>query len=243
MSAGPRANSVALGGGATALAGGMLWIETTASLVVADLHLGYEEAIGGALPLWSLDDSLKGIETALAVYCARELILLGDVVHSVRLSEGAGDRVDGAMQRLRSICTLTVVAGNHEGATRGRALLGECVEAVERAGMLLHHGDRPRIDGLRHVIGHLHPSVALGGERSVPAFLSARELIVVPASTPYSRGLNILTRDCRDAIGAYGAHPSSTQVIAATATHCYPFGTIGELARAARALRFPESNR
>ncbi len=243
MSAGARATSLSLGGGATALAGGLLWIEKSASLVVADLHLGYEEAIGAALPLWSLDDSCKTIEAAVAAYGARELILLGDVIHSVRLSEGAGDRVSGVMRRLRSLCRLTIVAGNHEGATRGSALLGECVEEVERAGMLLHHGDRPRIAGLRHVIGHLHPSVALGGEQSVPAFLAARELIVVPAATPYSRGLNILTRDCRVAIGAYGARASSTHVIAATAEHCYPFGSIGDLARAARALRFPERNR
>ncbi len=242
MSAGPRALSVSLGDGATALAGGMLWIETTASLVIADLHLGYEEAIGGALPLWSLDESVGRIEAALAAYGARELILLGDVLHGVRLSEGAGERVIATMRRLRNLCRLVVVAGNHEGRTRGRALLGDSVEEIERAGLLLHHGDRPRIGALRHVIGHLHPSVALGSERSVPAFLSARELIVVPAATPYSRGLNILTRECRAAIAAYGARPSSTEVVAATATHCYPFGSIGELARAARALRFPERN-
>ncbi len=242
MSAGPRALSISLGDGATALAGGLLLLESTASIVVADLHLGYEEAIGGALPLWSLDESLQRIAAAIDVYRARELILLGDVLHHSQLSEGAGDRVVTALAHLREMCSLIVVAGNHEGQTRGRALLGDLVEDIERAGMLLHHGDRPRIGGLRHVIGHLHPSVALGGERSVPAFLSAHELIVVPAATPYSRGLNILTRDCRAAIGAYGAHPSSTQVIAATAEHCYPFGSIGDLARAARALRFPERN-
>ena len=242
MTAGPRALSLSLGDGATALAGGLLLLESTASIVVADLHLGYEEAIGGALPLWSLDESLQRIATAIDANRVRELILLGDVLHHSRLSDAAGDRVVAAMRHLRSICSLIVVAGNHEGPTRGSALLGDSVEEIERAGMLLHHGDHPRIGGFRHIIGHLHPSVALGGERSVPAFLSARELIVVPAATPYSRGLNILTRDCRDAIGAYGARPSSTQVIAATAEHCYPFGSIGELARAARALRFPERN-
>ena len=238
MSAGARALSVALGGGAYALAGGLLWIEASASLVVADLHLGYEEAIGGALPLWSLDESLAALERAHAAHGARELILLGDVVHGVRLSDGAAARVLATMERLRKLCTLTIVAGNHEGRTRGAELLGDCVEEIERAGMLLHHGDRPRLSGVRHVIGHLHPSIALGGEQSVPAFLAAPEVIVLPAATPYSRGLNVLARDCRNAIGAYGARGDSTNAIAATATHCYPFGSIASLARATRALRF-----
>uniref|UniRef100_E6PI20 Calcineurin-like phosphoesterase domain-containing protein n=1 Tax=mine drainage metagenome TaxID=410659 RepID=E6PI20_9ZZZZ len=238
MSAGARALSVALGGGTHALAGGLLWIEASASIVVADLHLGYEEAIGGALPLWSLDESLAALERAHAAYDARELILLGDVVHGVRLSDGAAARVLATMERLRTLCTLTIVAGNHEGRTRGAELLGDCVEEIERAGMLLHHGDRPRLSGVRHVIGHLHPSIALGGEQSVPAFLAAPEVIVLPAATPYSRGLNVLARDCRNAIGAYGARGDSTNVIAATATHCYPFGSIASLARATRALRF-----
>uniref|UniRef100_E6Q401 Calcineurin-like phosphoesterase domain-containing protein n=1 Tax=mine drainage metagenome TaxID=410659 RepID=E6Q401_9ZZZZ len=237
MNAAARALSVSLGGGAHALAGGLLWIEPSASLVVADLHLGYEEAIGGALPLWSLDESLAALERARAAYDARELILLGDVVHGVRLSDGATARVLTTVQRLRQLCTLTIVAGNHEGRTRGAGLLGECVEEIERAGMLLHHGDRTRLSGARHVIGHLHPSVALGGEQSVPAFLVAPELIVLPAATPYSRGLNVLSRDCRTEIGAYGARSTSTHVIAATATHCYPFGSIASLARATRALR------
>ncbi|NNM98830.1 MAG: hypothetical protein HKL91_03405 [Candidatus Eremiobacteraeota bacterium] len=238
MNAAPRALSVALGGGAHALPGGLLWIEATASLVVADLHLAYEEAIGGALPLWSLEESCVALERACAARGARELILLGDVVHGTRLSEGAADRVTATIRRLRAICTLTIVAGNHEGRTRGAELLGECVEEIERGGMLLHHGDRPRLSGVRHVIGHLHPSIALGGDRSVPAFLVAPEAIVLPAASPYSRGLDVLAHDCRTAIAAYGARPDATSVVAATATHCYPFGSIASLARAARALRF-----
>ncbi len=238
MNAAPRALSVALGGGAHALPGGLLWLEATASLVVADLHLAYEEAIGGALPLWSLDESRTALEDACAAHGARELILLGDVVHGTRLSEGAAARVTATIRRLRRLCTLTIVAGNHEGATRGAELLGECVEEVERSGMLLHHGDRPRLSGFRHVIGHLHPSIALGGDRSVPAFLVAPEAIVLPAASSYSRGLNVLGRDCRAAIAVYGARAGSTDVIAATASHCYPFGSIASLARAARELRF-----
>ncbi len=238
MNAAPRALSVSLGGGAHALPGGLLWLEATASLVVADLHLAYEDAIGGALPMWSLDESRAALERACSTYGARELILLGDVVHGTQLSEGAAARVVTMMHALRACCTLTIVAGNHEGRSRGAALLGECVEEIERGGMLLHHGDRPRLALVRHVIGHLHPSIALGGDRSVPAFLSAPEAIVLPAANPYSRGLNVLARDCRTAIAAYGARVASTDVIAATATHCYPFGSIASLARAARALRF-----
>ena len=237
MNAAPRALSVALGGGAHALPGGLLWLEASASLVVADLHLAYEDAIGGALPLWSVEESQATLERACVARGARELILLGDVVHGMRISEGAGDRVIAMMRALRECCTLTIVAGNHEGRTRGAALLGDCVEEIERGGMLLHHGDRPRLSGVRHVIGHLHPSIALGGERSVPAFLAAPEAIVLPAANPYSRGLDVLARECRAAIAAYGARVGSTDVIAATETHCYPFGSIASLARAARAVR------
>jgi hypothetical protein len=226
--------------GVIALTRGLLWLEGSRTLVAADAHLAYEDVIGGALPLWSTAESLDLLTLAIARTGARELVLLGDVIHAARLSEGAARVVGEALDALRAHATLTLVAGNHEGRSRGRAVLGDTVESVERDGWLLVHGDEG-IDatadaaGCRRIVGHLHPSLPLARGESVPAFLSAPVLIVVPALTPYSRGLNILGEDCAKAIRDLGASVRDTNVVASTADRVYPFGRLFSLRQALRA--------
>src|SRR5271168_2058832 len=136
----PSAQRYALLPGLVALPYGLLWLEASQSLVAADVHLAYEEAIGGALPLWSTRDALDLLLATVERTRARELILLGDIVHSSRLSDGASRSVAGALSMLRERCIVTPIAGNHEGKSRGTALLGETCEAVERDGWTLFHG-------------------------------------------------------------------------------------------------------
>ena len=43
-------------------------------------------------------------------------------------------QVQSGLDELRAIATVTLVAGNHEGRSRGADVLGETVEYAERAG-------------------------------------------------------------------------------------------------------------
>src|SRR6187401_338532 len=54
----------------------------TATAVVADLHLGYQEArrrCGDAIPLMNLETALQPLLQALGEYEARDLIIAGDL--------------------------------------------------------------------------------------------------------------------------------------------------------------------
>jgi metallophosphoesterase superfamily enzyme len=157
------------------------------------------------------------------------------------MNEGAVRVVQRELLALRELAPLTFIAGNHEGRTRGRSILGETVEACERDGWQLIHGDKPALPGIATIIGHLHPSLHLGGTSAVPAFLAARGLVVVPALTPYSTGLDVLSDACLHALAPYGVRRSDLHVVAATADRVFPFGTLSRLRETARLATHPRA--
>ncbi|HEY9180037.1 MAG TPA: metallophosphoesterase [Candidatus Baltobacteraceae bacterium] len=235
------AAQVELVAGVSAVAPGVLWLQHARALVAADVHLAYEDVIGGALPAWSTLELVSTLVAAAERMQAHEVVLLGDVIHGSRMSEGAARAVQQGLERLRAAARLTLVAGNHEGRARGAAVLGETVESVERDGWLLLHGDRAAA-GARCIIGHLHPSLGLGGGTSAPAFLACERLIVVPALTPYSRGLNVLSVACLHALRPFGiASRREMHVVAAAGDLLYPFGQLSELQKAVTGGAAPRS--
>ncbi len=226
-----------LADGVVALAGGVALLERSRVLLVADAHFGYEDVMGGgaALPLWSTADMVAALLIAARHSAAAEIVFLGDVIHGSQLSAGAARVVVEALARLRAVAALTFVAGNHEGRSRGAAILGETVESCERDGWLLIHGDRPGRAPARAIIGHLHPSLHLGGGVTTPAFLASERIIVVPALTPYSAGLDVLSDECLAALSPWCVGRADLHVVAATGERVYPFGTLAALRSTMRA--------
>ncbi len=226
----PRAKSFeyALADGVVALPQSLLWLERSRTLVAADAHLAYEDVIGGALPLWSTATSLHTLLLVARQREAVEIVFLGDVIHGSAMSEGAAEAVGAALALLRAQCRVTLIAGNHEGRSRGAAVLGDTVEALERDGWLLVHGDVPTL-ATRAIVGHLHPSLPLGAGATMPVFLSAPALIVLPALTPYSSGLNVLSRACSRAASAFGVESDAFEVVATGDDRVFPFGSLGPL--------------
>ena len=238
----PAAAVVELLPGISALAPGLLWLHASRAIVAADVHLGYEDVIGGALPAWSTAEIVRTLLGAASRMQAREIVLLGDVIHGSRMSEGAAGVVREGLDMLRGAAELTLVAGNHEGRTRGAAVLGETVENLERDGWMLLHGDKPCL--ARSIIGHLHPSLPLGGGASAPAFLASKQLVVVPALTPYSRGLDVLSEACLQALAPFGvAARREVHVVAAAGEQLYPFGTLSKLRAIIGCARMDKSGR
>lgn len=230
----PAAAIVDLLPGISALAPGALWLHKSRVIVAADVHLGYEDVIGGALPLWSTPETVGTLLTVAQRMQAREIVLLGDVIHGSRMSDGAARAVREGLDMLRDAAQLTLVAGNHEGRTRGAAVLGETVECAERDGWLLLHGDKPsprhpeRVEG--SIIGHLHPSLSLGAGAKAPAFLASSRVIVVPALTPYSGGLDVFSGACLRALESFGvASRRELTLVVAAGELLYPFGVLSQL--------------
>ncbi len=227
--------------GVIALPGGFALLDASRVLLCADAHFGYEDVMGGALPLWSTTEIAASIAIAAQRHAVREIVFLGDLLHGATMSGGAAAAVQGALALLRDIAPLTFVAGNHEGRSRGRGVLGETVEAAERDGWLLIHGDKPPRAGTPAIIGHLHPSVHLGGASAVPAFLAAPAIVVVPALTPYSTGLDVFSDDCIAALAPYDVRRADLHVVAATSERVYPFGTLSRVREALRAPQHPRA--
>jgi hypothetical protein len=240
----PRAagTRIVLAPGVDALAPGVAFLRSSRTLVATDTHFGYEEAIGGALPAWSTYETVAKLLAAISTTEARELVVLGDVVHAPRSSEGVARIVAQALQTLRERCRLTLIAGNHEGRSGAQMLLGETHRAVERDGWTLAHGDRPTLSP-RTIIGHLHPSVHLSGGVTIPAFLCGPRLIVVPALTPYSSGLDVTSPEMLHAASAFGVRSrAELDVVAVGEDRLYPFGELGafcEIVRGAGARPAP----
>jgi metallophosphoesterase superfamily enzyme len=190
-----------LAGGVVALWPGVALLPQSRALLVADAHLAYEDVIGGALPLWSTDEAVATIALTCRRTGARELIFLGDVVHGAQMSEGAARRVRAALDALRAECRVTLIAGNHEGRSRAFALLGASVERLERDGWLLVHGDGAPELGRRTIIGHVHPSLRLGGGATAPAFVGSEKLVVFGR---LSRRARRVERDAGGSAGGRG---------------------------------------
>ena len=233
---------VDLGGGASAAAPGVLWLHASRAVVAADVHFAYEDVVGAALPLWSTVEIVEALLRSVRDLGAEEIVLLGDVIHGSRMSQGAAATVQKALRRLRNAARLTIVAGNHEGRSRGAAVLGETVEFVSRDGWTLLHGDKAPSGALlslgsRWIVGHLHPSLALGGRAKIPAFLAGHSLIVVPALTPYSGGLDVQSDACLNALRGFNiATRAALEVVAVTREQCYPFGSLAALGGVLRGL-------
>lgn len=229
------ARAVSLAHGVSALPSGLLWLHESRALIAADVHFAYEDVIGAALPAWSTDEIVRSLLDAVAQMNAREVILLGDVIHGSRMSEGAARTVRLALDKLRTAAALTIVAGNHEGKSRGAAILGETAETAQRDGWLLLHGDKApdlaQFAGARGaVIGHLHPSLRFGRSSGAPVFLAGNRIIVVPALTPYSNGLDVRSDACLDALRPFNiASRRELHVVAVADGWCYPFGTLSAL--------------
>jgi metallophosphoesterase superfamily enzyme len=238
----PAADRYPLAHGVLALPGGFALLTASRVLLCADAHFGYEDVMGGALPLWSTAEIAASIAVVAHRHAVREIVFLGDLLHGPTMSAGAVRTVQSALLALRDIATLTFVAGNHEGRARGRSILGETVESCERDGWTLIHGDRPSLPGTPAIIGHLHPSMHLGGSAAIPAFLAARELIVVPALTPYSTGLDVLSDACLAALAPYGVRRPDLHVVAAASERVYPFGRLSRLRSVLRVPAHPRPN-
>ncbi len=173
-----------------------LLLEATRTLVVADLHWGYAEshhAAGHLLPAWG-DDTLEDTLRALiADHRPTELVWLGDSLHTARSAPRSRSRAEAFIAS--APCPVHVLAGNHDA----RWPLADPAPLL-RDRHILHHGDRPLPDTLRHsappgaleIIGHHHPAYLLrdgaGTRLKIPALIQSPTRIIHAALSPWAAG-------------------------------------------------------
>lgn len=149
----------------------LLRTQRTRTLVVADLHLGWEIALSerGIHVPSQTPKLLKRLLSLVAMFKPEKLLILGDVKYSVATAEmsewhDVPDFFSGLEKQLQEI---SVIRGNHDGNLE--PLLPEGVKLLPATGVVMDetgffHGHRWPTPSLLKcktlVMGHVHPVVA-----------------------------------------------------------------------------------
>ena len=181
------------------------------ALVVADLHVGRGEASAVSLPLGERADLVDRLGVLLDRFGPDTVVVAGDAVHTF---DRVTDRARGTLNALRDRCeasgaALELVAGNHDAA------LADAWDGPVREELVLNEGDgsggdaagpprtvvchgheAPSTAADRYVIGHVHPTIEIEGDRR-PCVLRGdgtyrgADLLVLPAFTRLAAGVPV----------------------------------------------------
>jgi metallophosphoesterase superfamily enzyme len=169
--------------------------EPTGTAVVADLHLGYDEArrrAGEAIPPVPMDARLADLGAALQRHRLRRLAVAGDLLEDGRCTEAL--EAFGTWLDQHGVELVGVAPGNHDRA-RGEALAeGDWRlrdDGVPLGRWRVVHGDGP-LPGGPVVQGHEHPWVRWRGGPEAPCYLVGEDRLVLPAYSRDAAGVNVL---------------------------------------------------
>jgi len=164
----------------------------TATAVVADLHLGYNEArcrFGDSVPYGNLETLLSPLAQAFSAHDIRRLVIAGDLFEAAYCETLAG-------QLLRWLKTVhveltAVIPGNHDrGLREAASQLPVYAEGYRLGGWQVAHGDG-KLPRSKSIHGHFHPCLRLG-RIATPCFLVGSRRILLPAYSADARGVNVL---------------------------------------------------
>lgn len=178
------------------------------TVVIGDLHLGYERALeqeGMYLPRINTDSIREDLNNIISRYEPERFVLLGDIKHDFR---HAGFEEKREVRRIFTLLTeaaqVVAIKGNHDNYLQNiisdLGLLA--VDHIDIMGFRLEHGHED--SGKRPVIiGHEHPSVripgSVGGGLKIQCFVHAEKegVIVLPPFSPFASGNDlVLDKEC-----------------------------------------------
>ena len=200
-----------------------LILEKERTLVIGDLHLGYEKALeddGIYIPRMNTDSIRDSLNRIISKYEPETIVLLG------------------VLRLIMEAAKVIVVKGNHDNYIQNIiADFGlEAVDYVDIGGYRLEHGHDD--SGVRPVvIGHEHPSVRIPGELAggmkVQCFLYMRKegIIVIPPFSFLSTGTdmsgayreNFMSEACRN------ADVSDAELYGVSEMGIMPLGKLGDI--------------
>ncbi len=147
---------------------GTLYLCAHQALLVADAHFGKAVSfrkLGVPVPSGTTRGTLDKLDAALADTGARQVVFLGDFLHSVRAHAAGTLAVLHDWRTAHAGLVLTLVRGNHdERAGDPPASLGLRVvdEPLRMGPFALCHHPRP-VEGAYVLAGHWHPCISVKG--------------------------------------------------------------------------------
>jgi uncharacterized protein len=166
----------------------------TATAVLSDLHLGYNEARrrdGEAVPPADLTFILAPLRRVTADHSVYRIVIAGDLFEAGPIADLAAEfqawMTDAAVE------LTAVVPGNHDrGLTVGGHGLPIQPDGCMVGRWRVVHGDGRLPEGpLIH--GHEHPCVRWSSRAAGPCYLVGEERIVLPAFSEDAAGVNVIS--------------------------------------------------
>jgi len=183
------------------LPGRAAFLPATATLLVADLHLGKAAAFrraGIPVPEGSAQADLARLERLVRETAARRLLVLGDLFHH---ASGCTAEVyaEFAAARARLAATeVLLVLGNHDrriGRLPAALGLDGCPPTLDEPPFRLVHDPAAAVPDRFTIAGHLHPTCAIGapsGDRIRDrCYVADPALLVLPAFGSFTGGLRL----------------------------------------------------
>ncbi|MCX6799034.1 MAG: metallophosphoesterase [Candidatus Diapherotrites archaeon] len=226
-----------------------LWMAKDKALVLADLHLGLEEAFnrqGVLLPRFNFEDIKKRLEKKVFPKAEPEIIIInGDLKHEFgKISEQEWHEVIEMLRLLQAHCKRTVlIRGNHD------KILGPIAKweglSIEEEGLFLEksrvfvsHGETiPSSAEFKKAktiaIGHEHPAVTIRERYKREQFkcflvgkFKDKSLIVQPSMNAVSIGTDVKRQQL---LSPFLRRSIETFRVFAVADKVYDFGKLGAL--------------
>lgn len=221
-------------------------------LIIADIHIGFEEALnkqGVLMPRQHFPDLMKRMEAILEKVKDRKLkhiIIAGDLKHEFgTISDQEWRHVLKFLDFLSRHCERVIlIRGNHD------TILGPIAEkrdievhdhfTLDGGKILITHGDKLPDETLLKeaktiIIGHEHPSVALRQgarvERYKAFFLGSykrKRLIVLPSLNLMTEGANLMGENTLSPFLKQDIEGFKVFIVE---DEIYPFGTLGDIKR------------
>lgn len=190
-------------------------LKKTRTLLVADLHLGKDQAFrvsGIPVPQGPVEQTLERLSSALLLSNARRLIVLGDLFHSPQGNTRSMFAALTAWREKHAALPVALVRGNHDHCRGGwlDELRMEALDApADFEALRLRHcpvGESEQ----RVVCGHVHPAVRLkmrNGPRSLlPCFYFTQNTCMLPSFGGFTgHGILDPSQACRIFVIAGGA--------------------------------------
>ena len=226
------------------------YIKSIDSIVLSDLHLGYESHMakkGAFIPKVNLKKIIKEIGSAISISRAKSIIVVGDIKNEFST---VGDDEFNELYEIIEFCkerkvNLVLIKGNHDNfIERYKKPFGlEVFNNEAQIGRyLFFHGDRnPKFSGKPRMLiaGHEHPAIGIvksvGRTERLRCFLLAKykgiDLLVLPAISYFASGSEINLQSGSNILSPVlrNVDIESAHAIAIGYGSTVDFGTIGNL--------------
>lgn len=218
-----------------------LWIKSQSTLIINDLHLGYEESLhhkGVMVPRFQLKEIIKKLETIFKQVSPQKIIINGDLKHEFgKVLRQESREVFELFDFMLKYCPeIIVIKGNHDLIVKPLADKKniKTVKEYRFDATLVVHGDTlVETNAKRIIIGHEHPAVTIreaSKKEKYKCFLKGKwkrkELIVLPSFNPLLEGTDVLKEEL---LSPFLNNINNFEVYIINEGEVFSFGKIKEL--------------